>query len=68
MLKSSLFTIDDPFLYIAWWSFLSGMIIATLVSLITAPEPLDKIRGLVYGMVLHDNELQDKLQDKLDKD
>ena len=63
--KGSLFTINDPFLYIAFWSFLSGLIFAFIISLLTAPEPLEKIRGLVYGMVLHDDELQNKLRNKL---
>lgn len=68
LFKSSLFTIDDPFLYIAFWSFLSGLIFAIIVTVLTKPEPLDKIRGLVYGMVLHDDELQQKLEHKLGED
>lgn len=65
LFKGRLFTIDDPFLYIAWWSFLGGILFAIFTSLLTSPEPLSKIRGLVYGMVLHDDELQEKLKNKL---
>jgi solute:Na+ symporter, SSS family len=64
--RGTLFTISDPFLYIAWWAFLFSMITTYLVSLATKPEPLEKIRGLVYGMVLHDDDLQEKLSKKID--
>jgi len=42
--KKSLFTIQEPFLYIAWWSFLGAMIITWAVSLFTKPFPIEKIR------------------------
>ncbi len=65
--KSSLFTIEDPFLYISWWSFLGGIILTTVTSLATKPEPMDKIRGLVYGQVLSDKEIQEALQARIKK-
>ena len=68
LFKNSLFMISDPFLYIAWWSFLGALIITFVVALFTSPEPLEKIRGLVYGMVLSDDELQSTLQNKLKED
>ncbi len=68
LLKGALFTISDPFLYIAWWAFLTSVIVAYIVSVATKPEPLEKIRGLVYGMVLHDDDLQQKLSDKLSEE
>ncbi len=43
-----LFKIEDPFLYIAFWSFLVSMISAIIVSLLTRPEPEEKLNGLVF--------------------
>ncbi len=63
--KGSLFTIKDPFLYIAWWSFLGSIILGVTVSLLTRPDPLEKLRGLVFGMVLKDDELQAALEKKI---
>lgn len=48
--KESLFTIQDPFLYVSWWSFVAGFIITIVVSLLTKPFPDEKIAGLVYGL------------------
>jgi len=48
--EDSLFTIQDPFLYVSWWSFVSGLIITIVVSLVTKPYPKEKIAGLVYGV------------------
>jgi SSS family solute:Na+ symporter len=46
----SLFTIQDPFLYVSWWSFVTGFIVTIIVSLFTKPYPKEKIIGLVYGL------------------
>ncbi|HOE12710.1 MAG TPA: sodium/solute symporter [bacterium] len=43
-----LFLIQDPFLYIAWWSFVFAVVLTVVVSLITPMEPEEKLRGLVY--------------------
>ena len=48
--KDSLFTIQDPFLYVSWWSFVAGFIITIVVSLFTKPYSEEKISGLVYGL------------------
>ncbi|MBN2129051.1 MAG: sodium/solute symporter [Sedimentisphaerales bacterium] len=48
--KDRVFTIADPFLYVSWWSFVAGVLIATAVSLMTQPHPGDRLRGLVYGL------------------
>jgi Na+/proline symporter len=49
------------FLYIAWWSFVASLIITLLVSLFTRPEPVEKLEGLVYGLVMKDKGIQDML-------
>ena len=43
-----LFKVSEPFLYIAWWSFVLSVIIVIVVSLMTPPEPESKLKGLVY--------------------
>jgi SSS family solute:Na+ symporter len=53
------------FLYIAWWSFLGAMIINVVISLLTSPEPADKLRGLVYRLVMKDEETQDILKKRV---
>jgi len=56
------------FLYIAWWSFLGAIIINIIVSLMTRPEPVDKLRGLVYGLVMRDQETQEILKKRANSD
>ena len=63
--KARLFTIDDPFLYISWWSFLGASIVTVLVSLFSRPYPLEKLHGLVYGLVTSDENVQKSIQDRL---
>ena len=48
--KGSLFTIEDPFLYVSWWSFVTGFIIAVVVSLFTQRHPVSRLYGLVYKL------------------
>ena len=65
--KADLFTIEEPFLYISWWSFLGALILCFSVSLLTEREPQAKLRGLVYGLVLRDQELQEMFKNKISK-
>ena len=57
--KDQFFTIEDPFLYVSWWSFLAGFIIAVAVSLCTPPYPENRLRGLVYGLAGEKNSKQE---------
>jgi SSS family solute:Na+ symporter len=50
LFKAELFTIEDPFLYVSWWSFLAGIGFAIVVSLFTRPHPIEKLAGFVYGI------------------
>ena len=63
--KGELFTIEEPFLYIAWWSFLGAMIITYVVSKFTTPFPMEKIRGLVYRQILDDDEIQNAINQRV---
>ncbi len=62
LFKGSLFTIQEPFFYISWWSFLGSLILCYSVSLFTRPHSREKLRGLVYGMVLKDEKLQNIIE------
>lgn len=57
----------NPFLFIAFWSFVFSMAVTIVVSLLTRPEPPEKLRGLVYGQVLDDPEAQQLLRDHVEK-
>jgi SSS family solute:Na+ symporter len=46
------FILHWKFLDIAWISFLSTVIINIVVSLLTKEEPVEKLQGLVYGLVM----------------
>lgn len=48
--KGSLFTIQDPFLYISWWTFVVGMMLNVAVSLGTRPHPNGRLAGLVFRL------------------
>jgi len=48
--EDSLFSIQDAFLYVSWWSFVTGFVITVVVSLFTKPHSDERISGLVYGL------------------
>jgi hypothetical protein len=56
------FITEVSFLYIAWWSFLGSILITILTSLLTKPDPIEKLEGLVYGLVMKDKNIQDILK------
>ncbi|MBN1996812.1 hypothetical protein JW935_04610 [candidate division KSB1 bacterium] len=47
-LRNRLFTCPEPFLYIAWWSFVTAIFTTVVFSLLTKPEQDHKLTGLVY--------------------
>ncbi len=46
--KGRLFTIEDPFLYVSWWSFVVGVLLNVITSLVTRPHPGGRLSGLVF--------------------
>jgi len=46
--KAALFTLQDPFFYISWWSFVGAMLLTVGISFFTRPVDDDKLKGLVY--------------------
>ncbi len=63
--STSLFPSDDPFLFVAWWSFIFSLIVTVVVSLLTPPEPDEKIRGLVWAQVVQDENVQEALNERV---
>ena len=50
LFKAGIFTIEDPYLYVSWWSFVVGFVITFVVSLFTAPHSDSHLEGLVYNV------------------
>ncbi|MFC2077010.1 sodium/solute symporter [candidate division KSB1 bacterium] len=48
--KDQLFAVGDPFLYMAWWSFVLTSVVTIIVSLLTQPESEESLAGLVFGV------------------
>ncbi|MBI1318416.1 MAG: hypothetical protein GC168_05615 [Candidatus Hydrogenedens sp.] len=63
---SGVFPSEDPFLFVAWWSFVFSVIVTMAVSLVTPQDPDEKVRGLVFGQVVTDGEVQRVLQARVD--
>ncbi len=61
----NLFTSDDPFLFVAWWSFVFSVAVTMIVSLLTKPEPPEKLRGLVWSSVVVDEDAQAALEERV---
>lgn len=59
-----LFTSDDPFLFVAWWSFVFSLVVTVVVSLLTKPESEEKLRGLTWGSVIQSDEAQVALEER----
>ena len=62
---AGLFVSEEPFLFIAWWSFVFTLGVTAAVSWCTPPEPPEKIRGLVFGEILADEEMQSILRRRI---
>lgn len=67
ILGDAVFPSEDPFLFVSFWSFLFSLAVTIVVSLLTPPEPMEKIRGLVFHQVLHDEEAQRLLSKRVDE-
>ena len=55
---AGIFASEEPFLFVAWWSFVFTLLVTVVVSLLTPPESAEKLRGLVLGEMLRDEEVQ----------
>lgn len=61
----NVFASEDPFLFVSWWSFVFTIIVIVVVSLITPQEPDEKVRGLIFGQVMKDGEIQRVLRGRM---
>jgi hypothetical protein len=59
---AGLFHSSEPYLFVAWWSFVFSLLVTIVVSLVTPPESPEKIRGLVIGALDADPRLQEALE------
>ncbi|HVS13332.1 MAG TPA: sodium/solute symporter [Thermoanaerobaculia bacterium] len=59
------FPSEEPFLFVAWWSFVLTLAVTALVSRLTPPEPPERIRGLVWGDVVDDDHVQAALRARI---
>ncbi len=64
LVQKDVFICENPFLYIAWWSFVGSLFTTTTVSLLTKPYPLERLHGLVYGLVMKDDAVQKMLEER----
>ncbi|MCD6309009.1 MAG: sodium/solute symporter [Candidatus Latescibacteria bacterium] len=48
--RDKIFTAPEPFLYIAFWAFISGFAATVIVSLLTPPVPPERLEGLIFTM------------------
>jgi len=60
-----LFPSEEPFLFVAWWSFVFALIVTVVVSLLTKPEPEEKLRGMVWSSVVLDEDAQEALKERV---
>lgn len=59
-----LFTSDNPFLFVSWWSFIFSLIVTIVVSLLTPPESEEKLRGMTWGSVVKSDAAQNALEER----
>jgi Na+/proline symporter len=52
VMGGKVFPSDNPFLFVSFWSFLFSLAVTVLASLLTPPEPIEKLRGLVWRLVI----------------
>lgn len=67
VLGDAVFPSTDPFLFVSVWSFFFALLVTVAVSLATPPEPPEKLRGLVFGQVMHDADAQALLAERMDR-
>jgi SSS family solute:Na+ symporter len=61
------FGLHWSFLYVAWWSFVGSLGVNFVVSLLTPAESTEKLAGLVYGLVMKDEDVQSILAQRAER-
>jgi len=62
---AGIFHSNEPYLFVAWWSFVLAVLVTVVVSLVTPAEPAERIRGLVVGELRRDPALQVALERRM---
>jgi SSS family solute:Na+ symporter len=52
LLGDAVFMSEAAYLFVSFWSFWISLAVTIIVSLLTREEPIEKLRGLVYGLVV----------------
>ena len=66
LIGDQVFPGENPFLFIAFWSFVFSLAVTVVVSLLTPPPSPDRLSGLVLRGVLRDREAQVLLRKELE--
>ncbi len=53
-----IFPSDNPFLFVAMWSFVFSSIVTIVVSLLTPPDPEEKTAGLTFSQVMKEGKVE----------
>jgi SSS family solute:Na+ symporter len=53
-----IFPQEDPFLFVALWSFVFAFVVTVVVSLLTPPDPDNKTTGMIFGQVFKDGKIE----------
>ncbi len=56
VLGEAVFMSEAAYLYVSFWSFWFALVVTVIVSLLTRKEPSAKLEGLVYGLVISDDD------------
>lgn len=66
VIGAKVFPSDDPFLFVAFWSFVFSLVVTAGVSLCTPPPREEQVRGLVFRSVVGDARAQRVLRSRLE--
>ena len=66
LVGGKVFPSDDPFLFVAFWTFAYSLVVIALVSRLTAPPHSRHTDGLVWGSLSNDQEAQDLLGERME--
>ncbi len=67
LVGDQLFPSDDPFLFVAFWTFVYSLVVTALVSAFTRPPSEEQIKGLIWGSVVDDPGAQALLRAQLNE-
>jgi solute:Na+ symporter, SSS family len=60
-----IFSLDDPFLFVNWWTLTGALVITVVVSLLTEPKPPEELVGLVYDLTVESEPAQEAIKKRV---